>query len=572
MLNRLSPKSYGRYLLFIAGMGGLLYGVDVGIIAAALLYLDKTINLTIAQTSLIAAAVFGGSMASSLVAGVLADWLGRKTLMIISGLLFVLSILLIFVSQNFAVLFTGRLLQGVSGGFIAVVVPLYLAECLSAKTRGRGSAIFQLFLTIGIAAAAGVGWYFAHNADTAIAAAKGNLDLMWVAQNHAWRGMFLAVVYPGMVFFVGSFFLSESPRWLFRKGRLDDALRALRRSSSEEEAQVQMHEMTETAAAATPSAVKTSGSLLQRKYVVPFVMACVILACNQTTGINSILSYLVIILKQAGLNASHATQGDFVVKALNVVMTVVAVALVDRKGRKFLLVLGTSGVIVALGTAAVVFHTFEAKRTDVKQAVVLRIHGDAMDVPVASLAGQQTGAMVLSVLYDYQRDTTHLSLFARFKNLFDSGEKSATVLSTDSDPVLHIAPEGEDAGRPLEIKAASLGPVATVTTGWTIAGCLALFIAAFAVGPGVVVWLALSELMPTRIRSSGMGIALLINQGVSTLIAGLFLPVVSNYGYAAMFGFWTLCTVVYFITAAFFLPETKGKTLEEIELGFAKGK
>src|SRR5277367_6649112 len=141
MLNRLSPASYGRFLLFIAGMGGLLYGVDVGIIAAALLYLGKTVSLSIAQTSMIVAAVLGGSMASSLVAGVLADWIGRKTMMIVSGLLFVLSVLLIFGSHNFAMLFTGRLLQGASGGFIAVVVPLYLAECLSAKTRGRGSAI-----------------------------------------------------------------------------------------------------------------------------------------------------------------------------------------------------------------------------------------------------------------------------------------------------------------------------------------------------------------------------------------------------------------------------------------------
>jgi hypothetical protein len=88
------------------------------------------------------------------------------------------------------------------------------------------------------------------------------------------------------------------------------------------------------------------------------------------------------------------------------------------------------------------------------------------------------------------------------------------------------------------------------------------------VGPGVCVWLALSELMPTRIRSSGMGIALLINQGVATLIAAVFLPIVGNYGYYAMFLFWAGCTVVYFITAAFFLPETKGKTLEEIEEHF----
>jgi len=561
MLNRLSPASYGRYLLFIAGMGGLLYGVDVGIIAAALLYLGKTVSLSIAQTSMIVAAVLGGSMASSLVAGMLADWIGRKTMMIVSGLLFVLSVLLIFGSHNFAMLFTGRLLQGASGGFIAVVVPLYLAECLSAKTRGRGSAVFQLFLTIGIAIAAIVGRYFTLHADAAIKAAQGSAQRILAAENHAWRGMFLSVVYPGIVFFVGAFFLSESPRWLFRRGRVEDALRALRRSSSEEEAQVQMREMEQTAAVATPTAVKAAGSLLQRKYVVPFVLACVILACNQTTGINSILSYLVIILKQAGLSAGHATDGDVAVKVINVFMTLVAVALVDRKGRKFLLVLGTSGVIVALGTAAVVFHSFEKERMDAKQVVSRFVQDNALNLSLSSYpqtmtdTGQPLSPMVLSVLYDY-----------------GSGEKSATVLSTDEDPVLHLTPESDEVGKPLVIKAASYGPVPSAATGWTIAGCLALFIAAFAVGPGVVVWLALSELMPTRIRSSGMGIALLINQGVSTLIAGLFLPVASNYGYATMFGFWTLCTVVYFITAAFFLPETKGKTLEEIELGFAKAK
>ena len=130
--------------------------------------------------------------------------------------------------------------------------------------------------------------------------------------------------------------------------------------------------------------------------------------------------------------------------------------------------------------------------------------------------------------------------------------------------MLRIAADPKDTA-PLTIKRASYGPVPLETTGWLIMACLCLFIASFAVGPGVVVWLALSELMPTRIRSTGMGIALLVNQGVSTIIAGVFLPVVGYYGYSAMFLFWAACTVIYFITSAFFLPETKGKTLEEIE-------
>src|SRR5271163_3939342 len=145
---------YGRFLVFVAGLGGLLYGVDVGIIAAALLYLNRTINLTVEQTSIIVAAVLGGGMFSSLVGGVFADRLGRKKMMIVSGLLFVVSVGLIVVSQGFVPLFPGRLLQGFSGGVIAVVVPLYLAECLGANNRGRGTAVFQFMLTVGIVIAA----------------------------------------------------------------------------------------------------------------------------------------------------------------------------------------------------------------------------------------------------------------------------------------------------------------------------------------------------------------------------------------------------------------------------------
>jgi len=550
----LSPSGvYGPFLLLIAGMGGLLYGIDVGIIAAALLYLGKTVNLTTAQTSEIVAAVLFGSMLSSLVAGFLADWLGRKTMMIVSAVMFIASVGLIVLSQGFVPLFAGRLLQGMSGGVIAVVVPLYLAECLSAKTRGRGSAIFQLMLTVGIVIAAVVGWYFTQQAETAIAAAHGDATLIKAAANHAWRGMFLSVVYPGVIFFVGSIFLSETPRWLFRRGQKEKAMASLLRTSSQEEADVQMQEMD---ALSTKNEVNkasgATGSLLQRKYVVPFVLACIVLACNQATGINSILSYLVIILKQAGMSAAHATQGDVVVKAINCLMTVVAVFLVDRKGRKFLLTIGTAGIIVALACAAVLFHRFEAQRVDVKSQVEARVSGNALMVPVSSLegAGTSAGASALTVAYTY-----------------GEGDKIVTVLSSDADGMLKVQPEDSNVGS-LTIENASYGPVPSEKTGWLIGACIALFIAAFAIGPGVVVWLMLSELMPTRIRSGGMGIALLVNQGVSTLIAGVFLPMVGRYGYFAMFAFWAACTVIYFSTAVFFLPETKGKTLEEIEVGF----
>ena len=121
---------------------------------------------------------------------------------------------------------------------------------------------------------------------------------------------------------------------------------------------------------------------------------------------------------------------------------------------------------------------------------------------------------------------------------------------------------------PLKIENALITPVPDERNGWLTAICLFVFMSFFAVGPGVCVWLALSELMPTRIRSNGMSIALLINQAVSTTIAAIFLPTVGKYGYSTMFFAFAGFTVIYFITAAFFLPETKGKTLEEIEEHF----
>jgi phage shock protein PspC (stress-responsive transcriptional regulator) len=127
-----------------------------------------------------------------------------------------------------------------------------------------------------------------------------------------------------------------------------------------------------------------------------------------------------------------------------------------------------------------------------------------------------------------------------------------------------------DAARtaPLKIENALITPVPLARNGWLVAITLFVFMAFFAIGPGVCVWLALSELMPTRIRSNGMSFALVINQAVSTTIAAVFLPTVGKYGYSTMFFGFAGFTVIYFVTATWFLPETKGKTLEEIEAHF----
>jgi MFS family permease len=582
-----SKVGYNRFLLLVAGLGGLLYGVDVGIIAGALPYLEATSQLNAGQLSVVVAAVLLGSVISTLFAGLLADWMGRKPLMILSGILFVLSIPVIALSHGYGPLVLGRLLQGVSGGLIGVVVPLYLAECLAATNRGKGTGMFQWLLTFGIFAAALVGMYFSIRVDQV--AKLGDADKLFAFKNAAWRSIFWVSLPPGVLFVIGSFLVAESPRWLFRGGRRDAALKALLRSRSTEQAESELREMEEASSAEEATTAKrqrAKESLLHRKYVIPFILACIILACNQATGINSIIGFNTNILLQSGLSDLLAHWGYVLFTFLNFLFTIGAMQLVDHKGRKFLLSLGSAGIIFSLICTGLLFRKTEVLRVDARDAVQAMVAPDQklfllydakkadalLSKTAASTNAGRPRATSLSIIYSYG-DFRAASKVVRSDDL---GAMPVEITRDDSLPGTKVAaffsnPFGNlEVARtaPLKIENALITPVPSTENGWLVALTLYLFIAFYAVGPGVCVWLALSELMPTRIRSNGMSIALLLNQAVSTTIAAIFLPTVGRYGYATMFFGFAACTVVYFITAAVFLPETKGKTLEEIEAHF----
>ena len=483
----MTVKGYAKYLLIMAGLGGLLYGVDVGVIAAALPYIEKTSKYTTGQLGFVVGMVLWGSVVSSLFAGQLAEWFGRKKLIIVSALFFTLSIPVIcasgwFDGGNFWLLTAGRTLQGASAGLVGVVVPMYLAECLDADSRGKGTGMFQLLLTIGLVFAAVIGLVVTQLVGAAVLGEGETASPEKLAAwTRAWQTIFWCSAVPGLILFFGAFKLKESPRWLYRRGREQEAIASLAANNGADKAQEILAEMKAADAAAAAEKAKNAAatdSLLQRKYVIPFVLAVVILACNQTTGINSVLNYTVTIFQKTGMQGVLANYSDLAIKLMNMAMTIVACALVDRKGRKFLLKLGTSGIIVGLCGVGVIF--------------------------LAISKGWAAASMTTGVL--------------------------ATVF-------------------------------------------FFMFIAFYAVGPGVCVWLALTELMPTRIRANGMAIAMIINQGVSALIATVFpkwCEATNDNGsvFFVLAGF----TVIYFITAAFFLPETKGRTLEEVEQYFTTGK
>ena len=469
-------KRYALYLLVIAGCGGLLFDFGGTIIGPALPYIGPVDEnpgslglFTTAQVSHLSSAVVMCAALACLIAGWLTEMLGRKLMMLISAAIAALACLPIcLVEGNYPMFFLGRAMQGVAAGFIGVVVPMYLAECLDANSRGKGAGMFQLLDFIGITFCSIVGLVVVHTIGAADDAA------VTVAQKSlAWKTIFWSSAAPAVLFFLGALGLKESPRWLYRRGRKEEALQALAANNGEAKAKEILAEMiasdeAEAAEKAERAAAAKGDTLFQRKYVLPFCISLAVLICNQAIGFNAIQYFSIPMFMKAGLSQATANAANFIVWLVPIPITALALWLVDRCGRKTLLKIGTFGMVIALAGVATMFLFIDRGST---------------------------------------------GLFA----------------------------------------------------GWMTVAGIALFVASFSIGPGVVVWLALSELMPGRIRANGMAIALFVNQMVAFAIADAFLPWQKACGYAVVFYCLAGFAFLYFLTATFLLPETKGRTLEEIE-------
>ena len=440
------------YLLAIAGLGGLLYGIDFGVIAAASPYIKALGLFTDTELSWIVGAVLFGGIVSSLTAGMLAERFGRKRMIVAAAALFLVAVPVVCLSgQSLCTMLLGRVLQGMSAGYMSVVMPMYLTETLPAEMRGRGTGVFQFCLGVGLVAAAATGYLVARLYGAADAPAEVVSD---AAKSVAWKMNFWWTLAPVAVLFIGSFRLPESPVWKAPSSKLPAPSSQLQAPSSQLQA--------------------PSSKLLSRRYVVPFLLAVAVLTLNKTTGMSSVTSYSVMIFQKAGFAGTLGNVGDFAIKLTNLVVTLVAAAIIDRVGRTRLLKLGTAGMTI--GLAAI-------------------------------------GGVLLAI--------------ERF---------------------------------------------GVAANGMTGIFCLAAFFVMqvfYALGPGICVWLVLSELMPSRIRANGMAIALFMNQFVAWGLASSFLPWVNAWGWASMFFFFAANGVLYFVVSLF-IPETKGKTLEELEHLFDK--
>ncbi len=394
-----AARRYMRYLLIMAGLGGLLYGVDVGVIAAALPYIEQTAGFNPSQLSQVVAAVLFGSVLSSLFAGYLADKMGRKALITVAAALFTASIPVICLSQEvFGIMLLGRILQGASAGIVGVVVPLYLAECLSAESRGKGTGMFQFLLTVGLVFAAVVGLLAASYVG-GVENSGASEESLTSAKVLAWQAIFWVCAIPGLFLFFGSFRLSESPRYLFRRGRKDEAMAVLVRSYGDARAKEVFDEMVhieeeEKQKAEELKKQSSSGeSFFSASISIPLFWRCSFWAFTQATGINSVLNYSVKVFQQAGLEGTTANWADFTIKVVNCLMTIVAMVLVDRKGRKFLLKIGNGRHRGRPSWHRVLFNNVEKARKDVTADVAALLAAQSPSVQKEFEQGKDVGSI-----------------------------------------------------------------------------------------------------------------------------------------------------------------------------------
>lgn len=435
----------------VASLGGLLSGFDTGVISGALLFINQTWDLSDYTQGFLVSSVLIGAVIGAGTNGILADMFGRKKIIIATAIIFIIGSILCALAPNIYVLILSRILVGLAVGIVNFIVPLYLSEVAPKQMRGTLVSLYQWAITAGI--------LFSYVINGAFASAVYN-----------WRWMLFAGVAPGIVLLVGMSFLGDTPRWLVSKNRDEEAKKIYRKIEPSENADVAVAEIKET--------LKTEGGSdkkirFKKWMIMPFVVGIGIMFAQICTGINTIIYYAPTIFKIAGFdsnaNAIYATAG---IGLINFLMTIIAIFFTDKLGRKPLLYVGLTGVMLSLLGLGCAFH-------------------------FASILG------------------------------------------------------------------ASLK--------WVAVGSLAFYIICFAFSLGPVGWIIVSEVFPLKIRGLAMSLCTVANFAFNFFVVGSFPVLINRVGGAYTFWMFAFVSLLCIIFVYFFVPETKGISLEQIESNWIKG-
>ncbi|KAJ1730741.1 hypothetical protein LPJ61_002861 [Coemansia biformis] len=502
------PPRFVLFIVFCIAIGGLLFGYDTGVISGALVVIKDEWGLTSTQQEFIVAGTTLGAIGGGLAAGYFADRWGRRLITLLSSVVFIAGALIMTFSSHYSVLIAGRVVVGLGVGAASMVAPVYIGELAPREFRGRLVTLNVLAITGGQLVAYLVTWALAdvHN---------------------GWRWAFAVSAFPAAIQLCCLPWLPESPRVLIQRGRDDRARAILQRiNGAKVPASVVDGELDEMRESMRRESSTRYRDLLRKANLWPLAVACGLQLMQQFSGFNSTLYYSSTILKMAGFSSNKsATQFSIAIAATNMVMTIVAIAIIDRFGRRRLLMTSFAGMIVGLVLLGIAFIFVVGLVTITKDQC-----GEYAWCSACALddrCGWSQGSSVCA---------------AKAAGLFDD-------LTDTCEPTTGR----ERAGT------------------WLALASLIFYVALYAVGLGNVPWLVQSEIFAQGIRSKAGSIATATNWVSNFIISVTYLTMTQHITASGTFWLYAGIMVLGLVFVYLMVPETKGLRLEDIQRLFVEG-
>ncbi|MFY9242228.1 MAG: sugar porter family MFS transporter [Polaribacter sp.] len=505
------------FIAFVVSLGGFLFGFDAGIISGVMSYAGPEFNLDDIQSGWVVSSPSFAAMIAMLFSGKLSDKIGRKKILIYVAFLYAISALLSAYANSYEMLYIARMIGGLAFGAALVLAPMYIAEVSSAKNRGKLVAIQQLNIVLGFFAAF-LSNYFFNKYNT-----TGN---SFLTDANVWRWMLGVELIPALFYFVALFFVPKSPRWLFLNDKIDDAKKVLINIHGKVSAEIEILSMEKNANQDKNTNSSSLKNLIKPSLRFIFIVGLVVGILQQITGINAVYFYATSIFKQTGIGTDASFSSGILLSSVTVIFTIIAMYLIDKMGRRPLLLIGTFGIAFSLLLCAYGFNQATYNLSSEK-------------IETLKFEGSEKLNTIANKEYTFDVD---------FKNELKSilGNQ---VYSKNDGAILEAA--------------------TTINATLVLVGILG-FIACFAFSLGPVMWVLLSELYPLKYRGLAIGVIAFVNSLVSFVIQLIFPWELSNLGNAMSFFLFGFVALIGFFIMLKIVPETKGKSLEEIEKEFVK--
>jgi sugar porter (SP) family MFS transporter len=514
----MNPTSrYTATIALFVALGGFLMGFDASVISGVVGFIEVEFSLTKIQIGWSVSSLTLTATFAMMVSGPLSDRIGRRPVLRIAATLFAISAIASAFAPSFAWLVFARMLGGLGVGAALIIAPMYIAEMAPPESRGRLVSFNQLNIVIGISVA-----FFSNY----LILTLGESGAPWTQAiglgEWNWRWMLGIETLPALLYLLALLFVPESPRWLAMRGRHDEARAVLERVGGREQAAADLKAVKEAIAAEAALGRVSPRTLLHPSLRLVMTIGIAVGILQQITGINAVFFYAPMIFEQSGIGTNAAFMQAVLVGLVNLALTVVAMVLIDRLGRRPLLGFGLSGIAVCMLALAWGFGS-----------ATYRLDQSAIDALPAEI-DRQGLELVIDTTYD--SDTAFRdSLFAAI------GED--TYKQFESELV-----KGAIAMNPVLILVAILG-----------------FVASFAVSIGPIMWVLFSELFPNRVRGIAISFVGLINSTVAFLVTFVFPWQLATLGNAATFLIYGVFAAAGLVFVMRILPETKGQSLEDLE-------